>query len=298
MKTLIEWFKPGRKVKRYLLLQIISIGIFVFCAITIKDIFTMDIKMLVAYIALLTLSLFGIIFSFIIAQKNILLTSLKNISKNTKNIELKKLMYNDPLRKKGPRVVIIGGGSGLSNILKNLKDYTANITAVIDVSESQEINNDYSKNAKITPGDVRKCIAALSISDSMVEKVLTYKIESGLRKSHSIGSMIISSMIDITGSFQKAIDKLPEFFKMEGLLLPVAMEETSLCAGLENGEIVVGKDNISSRVEEIRSPIKQVFLKDGNVVANPKVIDAIKNASVVILRSTVHYIHLLYLHYY
>jgi uncharacterized cofD-like protein len=283
MREILEWLRPGTRVKRYILLQIISIAIFTFCIITLRDVSELSKKMLIAYIVLITISLFGVVFSFLIAQKNILTLTLKNISKRSKNTELRRLIYSDPSRKKGPRVVIIGGGSGLSNILQSLKEYTANITTVIDVSESEEINNDYTKNARVTPGDIRKCIAALSISEGMVEKVLTHRVESGLRKSHSVGSMIISSMITITGSFQEALDKIPEFFKIEGQILPTTMEETSLCAGLENGEIIVGKNNISPRVSEIKSGIKQVFLKDGSCKANPKVIDALKHANVIVL---------------
>lgn len=283
MREILEWLRPGTRVKRYILLQILSIAVFVFCIITLRDVYDLNKKMLVAYIALITLSLFGIVFSFLISQKNILTLTLKNLSKKSKNTELRRLIYADPSRKKGPRVVIIGGGSGLSNILQSLKEYTANITTVIDVSESEEINNDYTKNARVTPGDIRKCIAALSISEGMVEKVLTHRIESGLRKSHSVGSIIISAMISIAGTFQEALDKIPEFFKIEGQILPTTMEETSLCAGLENGEIIVGKYNISPRVSEIKSSVKQVFLKDGSVKANPKVIDAIKHANVIVL---------------
>jgi len=283
MREILEWLRPGTRVKRYLVLQIVSIATFIFCVITLRDVYDLNKKMLIAYIALITVSLFGIVFSFLIAQKTILTLTLKNISRKSKNTELRRLIYADPSRKKGPRVVIIGGGSGLSNILQNLKEYTANITTVIDVSESEEINNDYTKNARVTPGDIRKCIAAMSISEGMVEKVLTHRVESGLRKSHSVGSMIISSMITITGSFQEALDKIPEFFKIEGQILPTTMEETSLCAGLENGEIIVGKNNISPRISEIRSNVKQVFLKDGSCKANPKVIDAIKHANVIVL---------------
>lgn len=283
MREILEWLRPGTRVKRYIILQIVSIAVFIFCLITLRGVYDLNKNMLIAYIALITFSLFGIIFSFLIAQKNILSLTLKNLSKKSKNTELRRLIYSDPSRKKGARIVIIGGGSGLSNILQSLKEHTANITTVIDVSESEEINNDYTKNARVTPGDIRKCIAAMSISEGMVEKVLTHRVESGLRKSHSVGSIILSSMISVTGSFQEALDKIPEFFKIEGQILPTTMEETSLCAGLENGEIVVGKNNISPRVSEIKSPIKQVFLKDGSCKANPKVIDAIKHANVIVL---------------
>ena len=283
MKEILVWFKPGTGIKRYLLMQIISIAIFILAVMKLISIEVITPKDLVIYIALITVTMFGIVFSFLLAQKRILSNTLKNISKKNKNTELRNLMYADPSRKKGPKVVIIGGGSGLSNILQSIKEFTSNITTVIDVSESEEINNDYSKNAKVTPGDIRKCIAAMSISEEVVEKVLTNRVESGLRKSHSIGSLIISSLITATGSFQEALDKIPEIFKIEGQILPTTMEETSLCAGLENGEIVVGKDNISTRVIEMKSPIKQVFLKEGSVKANPKVLDAIKHANIIIL---------------
>ena len=283
MKEMLVWFKPGTGIKRYLLMQIISIAVFIVCVMRLIGIDELDQINLIIYITLITISMFGIVFSFLLAQKRILSNTLKNISKKNKNTELRNLMYADPARKKGPKVVIIGGGSGLSNILESIKEFTSNITTVIDVSESQEINNDYSKNAKVTPGDIRKCIAAMSVSGDVVEKVLTNRVESGLRKSHSIGSLIISSLITATGSFQEALDKIPEIFKIEGQILPTTMEETSLCAGLENGEIVVGKDNIPTRVTEMKSPIKQVFLKEGSVKANPKVLDAIKYANVIIL---------------
>ena len=283
MKNILAWLKPGTGVKRYILLQIISIAVFIACVMKLISIEVITPTDLIIYVTLITVSLFGIVFSFLLAQKRILTVTLKNISKKNKNTELRNLIYADPSRKKGPKIVIIGGGSGLSNILQSLKEYTSNITTVIDVSESEEINNDYSKNAKVTPGDIRKCIAAMSVSEEVVEKVLTNRVESGLRKSHSIGSLIISSLITATGSFQQALEKIPDIFKIEGQILPTTSAETSVCAGLENGEIVVGKDNISTRVTEMRSPIKQVFLKEGSVKANPKVIDAIKHANVIIL---------------
>lgn len=283
MREILRWLKPGTGVKRYLILQIISIATFIVCVMKLVSIEVITPKDLIIYIAIITVSMFGIVFSFLLAQKRILTVTLKNISKKNKNSELRSLIYADPQRKKGPKIVIIGGGSGLSNILLSLKEYTSNITTVIDVSESEELNNDYTKNAKITPGDIRKCIAAMSVSDDMVGKVLTNRVESGLRKSHSIGSLVISSMITATGSFQAALEKIPELFNIEGQILPTTIEETSLCAGLENGEIVVGKNNISPRVIEIKSPVKQVFLKEGSVKSNPKVLDAIKHANVVIL---------------
>ena len=183
------------------------------------------------------------------------------------------MLYGDPRLKKGPRVVVIGGGSGLPNLLKGLKEYTSNITAVVNVSaDDYTLTSAMSKEERITPGDIRKCVSALSTFESDFSKLLTYKTVDDT----SVGNLIINALTDITGSFPKAIDKLSDIFKVQGDIYPVTTDELILCAGLENGEVVVGKENISERVRETRTAIKQVFLKDGSLKVVPEVIDAIK----------------------
>lgn len=285
MKTILEWLKPGARVKRYILMQIVSLGLFIFCLVTLMSTYDLSAKMLIAYIALTTISIFGIIFSFILAQRNILFVSLKNISKKNKSVRVKKLLYGDPELKKGPKIVVIGGGSGLPNLLKGLKEYTSNITAIVNVSsDDYTITSAMSGVEKLTPGDIRKCISALSTSESDIGKLLTYKtgdLKSG--DNVSIGNSIITALTEITGSFPKAIDKLSEVFNMQGKIYPVTTDEIILCAGLEDGEVVVGKENITERVKETKSQIKQIFLKDGGLKTLPDVLDAIKNANVIIL---------------
>ena len=285
MRSILEWLKPGARVKRYILMQILSIGLFIFCIVTLKSTYDLSAKMLIAYIALITVSIFGIIFSFILAQKNILFISLKNISKKNKSIRVKKLLYGDPELKKGPKIVVIGGGSGLPNLLKGLKEYTSNITAVVNVSsDDYTITSAMSGVEKLTPGDIRKCISALSTSEVDFGKLLTYQSrEDKINNNYSIGNSILTALIEITGSFLKAIDKLSEIFNMQGKIYPVTTDELILCAGLEDGEVVVGKENITERVKETKSPIKQIFLKDGSVKTLPDVIEAIKNANVIVL---------------
>ena len=92
MKTILEWLKPGARVKRYIAVQILSIVLFIFCIVTLKSTYDLSMKMLIAYIALITISIFGIIFSFILAQKNILFVSLKNISRKNKSVRVKKII--------------------------------------------------------------------------------------------------------------------------------------------------------------------------------------------------------------
>ncbi len=281
MKTILEWLKPGARVKRYIFIQLLSIALLIFCVVTLSTTGDLTRKMLIAYIALITISIFGMIFSFVLAQKNILYVSLKNISRKSKSIRVRKLLYHDPRLKKGPKVVVIGGGSGLPNILKGLKEFTSNITAVVNVSEDDATisvaNNgmDY-----LTTGDIRKCIAALSTSESDLAKLLTYKTSD---EELSIGNSVLSALININGSFAKGVEKISEVFKMQGNIYPVTTDNIVLCAGLENGEVVVGKDNIIDRINETRSPIKQIFLKEGSVKALPEVVEAIRSANVIVL---------------
>lgn len=280
MRDIIEWLKPGARVKRYIFTLLISVVLLIFCGISLGGTSDLTPTMLIAYVLLITLSIFGIVFSFILAQRNILLVSLKNISKRNKNIRIRQLLYGDPRLKKGPRVVVIGGGSGLPNLLKGLKEYTSNITAVVNVSaDDYTLTSAMSKEERVTPGDIRKCVSALSTSESDFSKLLTYKGENGV----SIGNSLINALTDITGSFPKAIDKLSDIFKVQGDIYPVTTDELILCAGLENGEVVVGKENISERVRETRTAIKQIFLKDGSLKVVPEVIDAIKKANIIVL---------------
>lgn len=282
MKEILEWFKPGARVKRYIVLQLVSVGVLLFSIISLTRIMDLNRVSLVAYIFLITLSIFGIVYSFVLAQKNILYVSLKNISKKNKSIRVKKLLYADPRLKKGARVVVIGGGSGLPILLKGLKDYTSNITAIVNVSDDDaSLTTAMDDVEKLTPGDIRKCLSALSTNEADMDKLLTYKMNDD--SNQSVGNSIISALINITGSFTKAVQKLSEIFDMRGNIYPVSNDEIVLCAGLENGEVVVGKENIIGRVRKMRSPIKQIFLKEGSITTTPEVIDAIRSAQVIVI---------------
>ncbi len=283
MKTILEWLKPGARVKRYMILQIVSVAVLTYCLVTLFSTYDLEPKMLIAYIILLTLSIFGALFSFIVAQKNILYVSLKNISRKNKNLKVRKLLYFDPRLKKAPKVVVIGGGSGLSYVLKGLKEFTSNITAIVNVSEDDlSLSTAMTPKETLTPGDIRKCVAALSTSEAEVSKLLMYKNPELNLKSHSVGNLIISSLIDITGSFSKAILQLSEIFNLQGNIYPVTTDNLELCAGFENGEIIVGKENIISRTKKSSGQIKQIFLKDGNIKSSAEVIDAIKTANIIV----------------
>ncbi len=284
MRTFLEWLKPGIKVKRYIILQIASIGTLAYSVITLatRDILTP--KILIAYIALITLSLFLTVYSFLLAQRNVLKITLKNMAYKDKNVDIRRLLYTDTMLKKGPKVVIIGGGKGLSNILSGLKEFTSNITSIVSTFDDGGSTGRLMEEMDILPpGDIRRSIIALSSSEPSMEKLLGYRFQDGKINNHSLGNLIIAAMTEIQGGFAPAIQKLSSIFNVKGKILPVSLDKAKLCAGLENGEIVVGEDNIRPRVLESKSRIKQIFLKDTEATPAPGVIEAINEADVIVL---------------
>ena len=284
MRVLLEWLRPGVKVKRYILLQLISISALIYSISTLITRDNMSLKMLVAYIAIITISLFLTIYSFILAQRSVLMATLRGLAYKGKNVDIRRLLYTESVLKKGPKVVIIGGGKGLSNILSGLKEYTSNITAIVSTFDDGGSTGKLMEQMDILPpGDIRKSVIALSEAGPVMESLLTYRFTGGTVDNHSLGNLFIAALSEITGSFPEAIQKMSDIFNVRGKILPVTVGKAKLCAGLENGEIVVGENNIRPRVLESKSKIKQIFLKDAEVTPADGVIESIRNADVVVI---------------
>lgn len=284
MKTFLEWLKPGIKVKRYVLLQIISV---VMLAYTTFKCFGEEVQgqeRILAYIALMTISLFLTVYSFMLAQRNILKVTLKNMAYKDKNIDIRRLLYTESMLKKGPKVVIIGGGKGLSNILSGLKEYTSNITSIVSTfDDGGSTGRIMEQIDTLPPGDIRRSIIALSSVEPSMEKILSYRFQDGVMDNHSLGNLIIVAMSEVMGGFAPAVQKISEIFKVKGKILPISLDKAKLCASLENGELVVGEDNIRPRVLEAKSRIKQIFLKDVEAEPAPGVLEAIKDADIIVI---------------
>jgi len=284
MRVLLEWLRPGVKIKRYILLQLISISSLIYAISTLITRDNMSLKMLVAYIALITIALFLTIYSFVLAQRSVLMATLKGLAYKGKNVDIRRLLYTENVLKKGPKVVIIGGGKGLSNILSGLKEYTSNITSIVSTFDDGGSTGRLMQQMDILPpGDIRKSVIALSESGPVMESLLTYRFTDGKVDNHSLGNLFIAALTEITGSFPEAIQKMSDIFNVRGKILPVTIGKAKLCAGLENGEIVVGENNIRPRVLESKSKIKQIFLKDSEVTPADGVIESIRNADVVVI---------------
>ena len=189
-------------------------------------------------------------------------------------------------KEKGPRVVALGGGTGLSTLLRGLKQYTHNITAVVTVADDGGSSGQLRQNLGILPpGDIRNCLAALSNDEELLTQLFQYRF--GARagvNSHSLGNLLISALTDITGSFEEAVAESGRVLAIRGRVLPSTLHDVNLVAEVEKkdrDEIinVVGESRIS--LEDGR--IKRLWIEPSNPFPYPPAVQAILNANLIVL---------------
>lgn len=181
-----------------------------------------------------------------------------------------------------PNIVVIGGGTGLSTLLKGVKKITKNVTAIVSVSDdggsSGRLREDL---GMLPPGDIRNCLLSLAKTEPIMKQLLNYRFNEGDLKGHSFGNLFIAAMDGISENFHQAIVHTSDVLAITGKVLPVTLEDVHLCAELENGEIIKGESKVG--VASVNSRIKNVFLEPGNIKAGPDVLDAIKKADIVVM---------------
>lgn len=191
---------------------------------------------------------------------------------------------NKYLKEKGPKVVVIGGGTGTSVILRGLKKYTSNITAIITVTDdggnSGALREDL---GMLPPGDIRSCILALADTEPIMEKLIQYRFEEGTLKGQNMGNLLLAAMNAITGSFEEAIRKTSDVLKVKGTVLPVTLDDITLVAELENGEKVMGESQIPKVALEKKLRIKKISLNPPKATPLKFALKALEEADAIIL---------------
>ena len=181
-------------------------------------------------------------------------------------------------------IVAIGGGTGLFTVLQGLKKYTNNIAAIVTMADhggSSGILRD--ELGVLPPGDIRRCLVALSESRKLMADLFEYRFKKGSLKGHSFGNLLITALTEITGSFDKAIKECSKILAVKGIVIPCTFQDIKLCALLENGKIIKGEPAIESFRLYHNVNIKKLFLEPRNVKANKEAINTIKNAEKIIL---------------
>ena len=180
----------------------------------------------------------------------------------------------------GPYIIAVGGGTGLSTLLRGIKAYTRNITAVVAVTDeggsSGRIRNEW---GMLPPGDVRNCIAALAENDSELRKILDFRFDRGELAGHSLGNLLLLAVTEMSGDFSKAVERMNHLLSIRGRVLPVTTEGITLMGRTRDGDSVKGELDISEHGHELR----EIWVEPLNARPLPDVLNAVDDADVILL---------------
>jgi uncharacterized cofD-like protein len=189
-------------------------------------------------------------------------------------------------RKRGPRIVTIGGGHGLATLLRGLKAHTGNLTAVVTVADDGGSSGRLRESHGILPpGDIRNCLAALSNDEALLTQLFQYRFSgSPDLEGHSFGNLFITALADITGSFEDAVVESGRVLSVNGRVLPSTLHDVKLVASMElphsiNEVRVEGE----SKIPTMAGRVRRVWLEPNNASAFPPVIKAILNADMIVV---------------
>jgi uncharacterized cofD-like protein len=183
------------------------------------------------------------------------------------------------LKSRGPRIVAIGGGTGLSSLLRGLKAYTSNLSAIVTVADdggsSGRLRDEY---RILPPGDFRQCLIALADAEPLMKQLFDHRFKEGSLDGHSFGNLFIMAMADVTGNFERALRESGKVLAVKGTIIPSTLQDVTLVASI-NGHTVEGE----SKIPKQNAPISQVFLKPDGALLNPEALQAIMNAELVVI---------------
>jgi uncharacterized cofD-like protein len=189
-------------------------------------------------------------------------------------------------RERGPRIVTIGGGHGLATLLRGLKTYTRNLTAIVTVADdggsSGRLRETY---GILPPGDIRNCLAALSNDEQMLTQLFRYRFSgAGDLDGHSFGNLFITALAEITGSFEEAVAESGRVLSVSGRVLPSTLHDVKLVADMQLPNIpnqvrVQGE----SRIPQMAGRVRRVWLEPNDAPAFPPALNAILNADMIVV---------------
>jgi uncharacterized cofD-like protein len=190
-------------------------------------------------------------------------------------------IYEYRVRQGGPRIVCIGGGTGMPTVLRGLKHHSANITAVVTVGDDGGSSGRLRREHGILPpGDFRNNIVALAEVEPLMARLFQYRFgEGSALGGHSFGNLFVLAMTGITGSFEHALRETTRVLAVQGVILPSTLDDVEICAEFEDGSEVCGE----SRIPEIGKPITRVSLRPEHPAAQPEAVAAILEADLIVL---------------
>jgi uncharacterized cofD-like protein len=283
---------PGLHIKRWLLLLlagmvVISLGI----GYVLTDLYRS--ATLPGWVGIATLQFLPLLVRaaiFLLLGAAMFLAALRGLYRSTADVvrggggrgpSLLEMMYEYRLRQSGPRVVCVGGGTGMPSVLRGLKAYTSNITAIVTVGDDGGSSGRLRREHGILPpGDFRNNIVALAEVEPLMARLFQYRFGAGSDLGgHSFGNLFVLAMTSITGSFEQALRETSRVLAVKGRILPSTLEDVEICARFADGTEVCGE----SQVPEVGKPIERIYLRPAHPAAQPEAVKAILEADLVVL---------------
>ena len=284
----VGWLIPGLNIKRWLFLIFLGSVLMILGLLIVFDIrpiyqimefIRKAALILPTEIIAVTIIIIGA-FIFFNGWKNTTLSIMDTDSSRSGNRLLERLYRRSKLNK-GAKIVAIGGGTGLSMLLRGIKKYTNNITAVVTVGDDGGSSGRLREDMGILPpGDIRNCIAALADDDDLITELFQYRFKKGEGlEGHSFGNLFLTALCAITGNMVKAVKESSNVLNIRGVVLPATLDDMKLAAEFDDGTIIRGESNIP----EEHKNIKRLYTEPANCKALPEVLEAIASADLIIL---------------
>ena len=287
MNGFMQWFKSSNKMKRWMFL--ILIGIILMCygiaeTLILKEMSFAELaKIIIVFVAGFVSIVLGLVF-LNKRTLEVLIESTDERMNDTKNVNVKSLIFNKKVYHQGPNIVVIGGGTGLNTVLSGLKKYTDNLTAIVTVSDYGEEKTESRKELNNLPiDDIKDSMIALSTQDGEIEKLLNYKFSGGKLNNLTFADIYFKAMSDVNKDFSDSIIKSNEVLNIVGKVIPVTLDEMNIVAELENGYVVTEKSKIPQITYEKVTKINRIYLNPTNCRPAPGVIEAIKEADCIVI---------------
>lgn len=285
--SLLRWLYPGMQVKRWLAfllmgITILSLGF----AYLLREMYPVPAIFYYLTLQFIPRLLRGLLFGLVgllavvlaIYQLN---RSLLAAVMAPGQDDVASVIYRHRSRHRGPKIVAIGGGRGLSVLLRGLKEHTANLTAIITVGDdSGEAGQLREELGVLPPSDFRECLVALADAEPLVTDLFQYRFSKGFGlDGRSFGDLFIGAMEATTGDFEKALGESSRVLAIRGRILPSTLERITLRAHLANQEVALGEWAISHS----QAPIERVSLQPENPPAYPETVKALREADMIII---------------
>ncbi len=281
----VRWLMPGLQVKRWFALIFLGAVLMTFGVLILFDIkpvfYTMEfIRKIAMTVSTEWIAFAAVMFGAGIFFKGWQKTNL-SILDGSDNQSLLENLYRRRKLNRGPKIVAVGGGTGLSMLLRGIKNITNNVTAVVTVGDDGGSSGRLREEMGVLPpGDIRNCIAALADDEDLVTKLFQYRFKTGEGlEGHSFGNLFLTALCAITGDMVRAVKESSNVLSIRGRVLPSTLDDMKLVAEMQDGRIIHGESNIP----EAHGKIKRLFTDPQDCRALPDVISAIRDAELIIL---------------